>query len=281
MAISFEKLNFYYKSNRTRTIALENISLNIKPKGEFICIVGRTGSGKTSLLQHMNALLKPDSGKATIFDTQIIGGKKKKMKLNHIRRRVGLVFQFPEYQLFAESVLKDVMFGPKNFKNLKKDAEELAKKSLEIVGFPPEMYEKSPFKLSGGEQRKVAIAGILAMKPEILLLDEPTRGLDPRSQHEIMELFYKIFKETGNTTILISHDMDIVSKYATRVIVLNGSRLAYDGDKEGLFLTDIYKENYLNLPSTLEIKKHLEKELGIKINSTFDIEELIKELTDK
>ena len=181
MGIKFEKVTHTFKNpdGRSRFIAMENIDLNIESTGEFIAVCGHTGSGKSTLIQHMNALLFPSSGKLTIFDRNI--KPKKNNKLNEIRKKVGLVFQFPEYQLFDETVLKDVMFGPINFGLKKEEAKEKAIKALEMVDFDPKLYDQSPFRLSGGQMKKASIAGILALEPEIIVLDEPTRGLDPKS----------------------------------------------------------------------------------------------------
>lgn len=280
MAISFKEVGYYYKQLKTKYTALENINLEISDKGEFIAITGHTGSGKTTLVQHMNALLIPSSGVVEIFDTKIDSKKRRKPKLNNCRRQVGLVFQFPEYQLFSETVIKDIMFGPKNYKELYKNASNLALDAARLVKIDETLFDKSPFKISGGEQRKCAIAGILAMDPKIIVLDEPTRGLDPLSQKEIMDTFKEISKTTNKTIILITHDMDIIAKYANRVIVVNDTKITYDGNLENLFYTDVYKNNHLELPSVLKIVKHLNENMKINLNKTLDYNNLVNQIKD-
>ena len=203
MGIQFKEVNYRYRAlnDKDRVEALHNINLNLEGKGEFIFICGQTGSGKTTLVQHMNALLQPSSGEVSIFDSTVYAHKKN-TKLNAIRKRVGLVFQFPEYQLFEETNLKDIMFGPRNFGLDKVEAEKKARFAAELVGIDEALLAKSPFKISGGQMRRIAIAGILAMEPEILVLDEPTRGLDPQGQKEIMGLFHRIHSDLGKTIVV-------------------------------------------------------------------------------
>lgn len=279
MAIKFEKVSHIYPglSKKTNHVAIVDIDLEIEGKGEFIAVCGQTGSGKSTLINHMNALLLPTDGTITIFDKQIRA--KKNPKLKDVRRRVGLVFQFPEYQLFEETVLKDIMFGPLNF-GVKKDlALEKAKEAFKLVGLPDALLNKSPFKLSGGQMRRVAIAGILAIDPDILILDEPTRGLDPKGSIEIMDLFNKIHKETGKTIVLISHDMDIVAKYAKRVIVMKDGKIAYDGLKEDLFDNKSFDLFHLSLPSTIKAVDYLNEKLGIGLSrKIFTMEDLLDAL---
>ncbi|MCR5308206.1 MAG: energy-coupling factor transporter ATPase [bacterium] len=282
MGIKFEKVTHTFSDpdGRTRFIAMEDIDLNIEAKNEFIAICGHTGSGKSTLIQHMNALLFPSSGKLEIFDRII--KKKKNRRLNEIRKKVGLVFQFPEYQLFDETVLKDVMFGPINFGLKKEEAKEKAIKALEMVDFDPKLYDQSPFRLSGGQMKKASIAGILALEPEIIILDEPTRGLDPKSSLEVMELFEKIHRETNKTIIVITHDMDIVSKYAKRVVVLNEGKIVYDGSKENLFTDHNFQSFHLDYPSSMKLAMEINNKLNLEINTNvFTLEELILELERK
>ena len=279
MGISFREVTHLYHGAKKKdvTTALDNININISEKDEFIAIVGKTGSGKSTFMGHINGLILPSKGNISVFDNVITPKPRKNPNLNNIRKRVGYVFQFPEYQLFEETVLKDIMFAPLNFglsqEEAKKKSIEVAKK-LHIVS----LLNKSPFNLSGGQMRKVAIAGILSYDPDILLLDEPTRGLDPRGGEEIMELFYDIFKKMHKTIILITHDMDIVYKYATRVVVLNNGKISYDGDKEELFKTDVYKENSLLKPNILSLIDYLNDKLGYNLG--YDIYD-IKSLFDK
>ena len=198
MGINFQNVSYKY-SKKASTYALKNINLSVESTGEFIFIVGHTGSGKTTLVQHLNALLLPTEGYIS-FNNSIV---KKGTSIKQIRKQVGLVFQFPEYQLFEDTVIKDVMFGPKNFGMSKEEAYAAAIKACELVKIPKTLYEKSPFSLSGGQMRRVAIAGVLASNPDILVLDEPTVGLDPLGKKELLELLEEIRKETNKTIIVI------------------------------------------------------------------------------
>ena len=279
MGIKFEKVTHTFKNpdGKTTFVAMADITLNIDEKNEFVAVCGHTGSGKSTLIQHMNALLFPTIGKLEIFDRVI--KPKKNRKLNEIRKRVGLVFQFPEYQLFDETVLKDVMFGPINFGLKKEEAKEKAINALKLVGFEENLYDQSPFRLSGGQMKKASIAGILALDPDILVLDEPTRGLDPKSSMEVMELFKDIHEKTGKTIIIITHDMDIVSKYAKRVVVLNEGKITYDGEKEKLFIDPNFNSFHLDYPSSMKLAKDINNKLNLGINeNVFTLEELVTEL---
>ena len=240
MEINFRNVNFTYDS-KSKLETLKNINLTISESNEFISILGHTGSGKSTLVQLMNALIIPTSGNLTILNQEIKTKKNKNKNLKEIRKQIGLVFQFPEYQLFEETVLKDVMFGPMNFGKTKEEAEEIAIKTLKQLNVDESLYEKSPFNLSGGQKRKVAIAGILASDPDILILDEPTVGLDPVGRHELLELLKNIHETTNKTIILITHDMNVVTKYTRRTLVLNNGEIVYDGKTKELF------ENYKKL----------------------------------
>ncbi len=282
MGISFNEVSHNYFGVRKKDVtkALDNINLDISDKDEFVALVGKTGSGKTTLLSHMNGLLLPTSGNIKIFDYVITPKKNKNPKMNKIRKRVGYVFQFPEYQLFAETVMKDIIFAPLNFGIKKEDAEkrahEVAKK-LKIE----KLLNKSPFDLSGGQMRKVAVAGILAYDPDILLLDEPTRGLDPVGAEELMKLFNDIHKEFHKTIIIITHDMNLVYEYATRVVVLNNTKMVYDGDKIELFKSDIYKNYSLNKPELLKIVDYLNDKFNYNLDyKVFNIEDLLGKLEE-
>lgn len=259
MEINFRKVNFKY-DRKSPNNTLDKIDLSINAKGEFIAILGHTGSGKSTLIQHMNALLLPTLGEIEIFEHRII--PKYKNKLKDVRKRVGLVFQFPEYQLFEETILKDVMFGPKNFGLSEKQAREKAEEALNIVGISEDIWHRSPFSLSGGQMRRVAIAGILACEPEVLVLDEPSVGLDPQGRVELMNLLTDIHNKTHKTIILVSHDMNLIARYADRIIVLKDGRIVYDGGKRRLFnnLEMVYDFN-LDLPESANIALKL-KEKG-------------------
>lgn len=260
MGINFHNVSFKYNKKGTLKV-LDNINLSINENNELITILGHTGSGKSTLVQHMNALLFPLFGEVDIFGKRI--GQKKKEKLKDVRKKVGLVFQFPEYQLFEETVLKDVMFGPKNFGKSLEAAKEAAIKACLLVGINEELMERSPFTLSGGQMRRVAIAGILASDPNILILDEPTVGLDPLGKNDLMNLLQKIQTETKKSIIIISHDMNLVAKYAKRIIVLEHGKVVYDGEKRGLFEnTTRLKSFNLDLPDSARIALVL-KEKGL------------------
>ena len=282
MGISFNEVSHHYRGIRRKDItkALTNINLSIADKNEFVALCGKTGSGKTTLLSHMNALLLPTSGNVEVFDYVITPKERKNPKLNKTRKRVGYVFQFPEYQLFEETVLKDIMFAPLNFGFSKEEAKAKALSIAKKLGIE-KLLNKSPFDLSGGQMRKVAIAGILSYDPDIILLDEPTRGLDPLGAEEIMNLFYDIHKTFGKTIIIITHDMNLVYEYATRVVVLRNSEITYDGDKEELFKSDIYKENSLNKPEVLKIIDYLNKRFDYNLDyNIHTIEELVEKLKE-
>ena len=262
MEINFRNVNFTYDS-KSKLETLKNINLTISKDGEFISILGHTGSGKSTLVQLMNALIIPTSGNLTILNQEIKTKKQKNKNLKEIRKQIGLVFQFPEYQLFEDTVLKDVMFGPMNFGKTKDEAKEIALKTLKELNVDESLYEKSPFNLSGGQKRKVAIAGILASNPDILILDEPTVGLDPVGKCELLELLKHIHETTNKTIILITHDMNVVTKYTNRTIVLNSGEIVYDGSTKELFHNYKKLEQYnLDLPYISKIALKLkEKEL--------------------
>ena len=283
MAISFRKVEHNYKGLKKNDFvaALHNINLDIAKDDEFVAVVGQTGSGKSTLVSHTNALLLPTSGEVKIFDYIITPKKRKNPKLKPIRKRIGFVFQFPEYQLFEETVLKDIMFGPKNFGIKEEEAKTKALQAAKLLGISDELLTKSPFNLSGGQMRKVAIAGILAYNPDILLLDEPTRGLDPKTASEVMAIFNKINKEYHKTIIVITHDMNLVYKYANRVIGMKDGQIHFDGKPLDLFSSNIYKECHLAKPDILALVDYLN--LKMDLNLGYDIyseEELLKRLKD-
>ena len=219
------------KTYKTGVTALNNVNLRIQD-GEFCFIVGRSGSGKSTLIQHMNGLVKPSSG-TVYFNGKDISDPEFDRKA--LRAKVGLVFQYPEHQLFETDCFKDVCFGPKNLGLSQKETELRAYEALKQVGFDDEYFYQSPFDLSGGQKRRVAIAGVLAMKPEILILDEPTAGLDPKGREEILNLIKKLHDEVGITIILVSHSMDDVADYVDRIIVMNKGKVAFDDVPKEVF----------------------------------------------
>ena len=252
--------------------ALDDVSLTIN-KGEFIGIIGHTGSGKSTLIQHFNGLEKATSG-TIYFDGQDIYDKDFNMK--SLRSRVGLVFQYPEHQLFETTVLEDVKFGPKNLGLSKVEIDLRAFEAIKQVGLSEKCYDDSPFELSGGQKRRVAIAGVLAMKPEILILDEPTAGLDPRGRDEILDQIAKLHKD-GLTVILVSHSMEDVAKYADRIIAMNSGKVAFDGTPKEVFRH--YKELErmgLSAPQITYVMQAM-KELGLDVDTDVSTVEEAKE----
>ncbi len=232
MSIKLEDVQYVYDAGTQMAMAaLQHIDLEIKD-GEFVGLIGHTGSGKSTLVQHMNGLVKPTSGHI-YYNGQDTYAKGYDMKKH--RSKVGLVFQYPEHQLFETDVLSDVCFGPKNLGLKKEETVERAKKALDLVGLDENFYERSPFDLSGGQKRRVAIAGVLAMNPEMLILDEPTAGLDPKGRKEILNLIKKLREETGIAIVLVSHSMEDVAEYVDRIIVMNKGSIAYDDIPKAVF----------------------------------------------
>lgn len=232
MSIKIKDVNYTYAENTAYEIhALKDINLEI-PDGQFVGLIGHTGSGKSTLVQHLNGLIKATGGRI-YFNGRDIYGENFSMK--ELRSKVGLVFQYPEHQLFEVDVLSDVCFGPKNLGFSKEEAEEKAKAALRMVGMGEEHDQRSPFELSGGQKRRVAIAGVLAMEPEMLILDEPTAGLDPRGRDEILDQIEKLQKERGITVVLVSHSMEDVARYVDRIIVMNQGQVRFDGTPREVF----------------------------------------------
>ena len=277
MPIRFEKVSYTYgKKTPFEYQALKDINLEIL-EGSFTAIVGHTGSGKSTLIQHLNGLLLPEEGRVVIADF-VLEAKKKIKNIKALRKQVGIVFQFPEYQLFESTVLKDVMFGPKNFGATEEEAKAKAQKALELVKIPPSYYEKSPFALSGGERRRVAIAGILAMEPKILVLDEPTAGLDPKGIDEKLHLFKEIH-DKGTTVILVSHDMDVVLEYAEKVIVLQDGRVLKIASPTELFQDENFESYSLEMPIVYQFAVTLiKKGIAIDLTKVKNPETLAKEI---
>lgn len=279
MAITFKSLSYIYDEGMPYAHhALKDINLNIK-EGKITAIIGKTGSGKSTLVEHLNALLVPSSGSLEIEDTIILPGKKNK-GLKVLRKKVGLVFQFSEYQLFEETILKDVAFGPKNYGASEQEAIAKAKLALKMVGIDESYYETSPFDLSGGQKRRIAIAGILALEPKIIVLDEPTAGLDPKGSQEMIDLFVKLNKKAGITVILVTHDNEIVYNYADNTVLMADGEVKYSGNTLELF-NDKEKVKEFNIlePKILSVKNAL-NDKGFKIPSNVrTIDELAKYLS--
>lgn len=279
MAITFKSLSYIYDEGMPYAHhALKDINLNIE-EGKITAIIGKTGSGKSTLVEHLNALLVPSSGSLEIEDTIILPGKKNK-GLKALRKKVGLVFQFSEYQLFEETILKDVAFGPKNYGASEQEAIAKAKLALKMVGIDESYYETSPFDLSGGQKRRIAIAGILALEPKIIVLDEPTAGLDPKGSQEMIDLFVKLNKKAGITVILVTHDNEIVYNYADNTVLMADGEVKYSGNTLELF-NDKKKVKEFNIlePKILNVKNAL-NDKGFKVPSNVrTIDELAKYLS--
>ncbi|MEW4286517.1 energy-coupling factor ABC transporter ATP-binding protein [Priestia koreensis] len=285
MDIIFKNVVHKYQPNTPfERIALYDLDFTI-PSGKFVAIIGHTGSGKSTIIQHLNALLKPTNGSIQIGE-RTIHAKKKDKDLKDIRKRVGVVFQFPEHQLFEETVEKDICFGPTNFGMPLEEAKARAKELVQLVGLPLDVLEKSPFDLSGGQMRRVAIAGILAMDPEVLVLDEPTAGLDPRGRKEIMGLVTRLHKEKNLTTVLVTHSMEDAASYADEIVVMNQGTIVMKGSPKEVFnRQDELSQFGLDVPEPLAFMMKLEQKLGILLPDkavTFDeAVEQIKRLAQK
>lgn len=262
MDISLQQVGYLYgKDTPFEKRALQDVNATIA-SGSYTALIGHTGSGKSTLLMHLNGLLKPSEGAVQIGTAKISAGTKAK-GLKDIRRNVGIVFQFPEHQLFEETVEKDIMFGPMNFGVPEEEARRRAHELIELLGLPSEVAQKSPFDLSGGQMRRVAIAGVLAFNPSILVLDEPTAGLDPRGRKEIMELFYRLHKEKNLTTVLVTHSMEDAARYADHVIIMHGGRSVMDGTPEEVFSDAEKLAAYrLGVPRSVKFQRDIEKLIG-------------------
>ena len=276
MGIKVENVFYtYLKKASNSTLALQDVSLN-NEKNDFVAIVGETGSGKSTLVQMLNALLIPDKGQVLVDDFVVSYKNRKNRKIRNLRKQVGLVFQFPEYQLFEETVEKDVAFGVKNFGAKNEEALESAHRALRSVGLDESYYQRPPFELSGGEKRKVAIAGILALDPDIVIFDEPTVGFDPASAKELMSLIVSMH-QSGKTIIVVTHDMDLVNEYAQKVFMLEKGKLVYSGS------TSNFYENILNnkwmemeIPNIFKLALLLkEKGMDINLEEIHNIDDLV------
>jgi len=277
MSIKIENLNYIYmKRTPFEKKALDGVSFEIE-EGEFVAIIGHTGSGKSTLIQHINGLLKPDSGKIIIDGEDITA---KKMNLSHIRKKVGLVFQYAEYQLFEETIEKDIAFGPGNLGLSDDDINDRVKKTMEIVGLDYETYkDKSPFEISGGQKRRVAIAGVVAMEPKVLILDEPTAGLDPKGRDDILYQIKELHRRLKITVILVSHSMEDVAKVADRIIVMDNGKNIIDGKPSEVFRqVETLEKVGLAVPQVTYLVKRL-NEAGFSIDqNVFTIEQAKQEI---
>lgn len=256
-------------------VAIDNINIEI-PHGQFVGLIGHTGSGKSTFIQHLNALLKPTSGKITVDGEDINADK---ISAKNVRYKVGLVFQYPEYQLFEETVYADIAFGPKNMGLSATEIDERVREAAHFVGVTDEQFEKSPLELSGGQKRRVAIAGVIAMRPGVLILDEPTAGLDPAGCEQILRNICDYRTQTGSTVIIVSHSMDDVARLADRLVVFNHGAIRFDGTPEEVFSQpEELRSIGLAVPAATELAMELKK-LGLKLpNSIYTNEQLEKAL---
>ena len=262
MDIRFQEVGFtYQKGTPFESRALYDINLSIKD-GSYTALVGHTGSGKSTVLQHLNALKIPTEGQVHIGD-RVISQESENKKLKALRKKVGIVFQFPEAQLFEETVGQDIAFGPKNFGKSQEEADAIVQDMLLLVGLDESFKDRSPFDLSGGQMRRVAIAGVLALQPEVLVLDEPTAGLDPKGRQEIMDMFYKLHKEEGLTIVLVTHQMEDVADYADHMIVLDHGTVKREGQPREIFKeADWLTSLKLGLPKSVQFANRLQEEFG-------------------
>lgn len=277
MSITVENLTYTYsKGMPNETRALEDVSFRLEP-GEFAAIIGHTGSGKSTLVQQLNGLLRPDSGKITVGEVCITDPS---TKMTEVRRKVGLVFQYPEYQLFEETVAKDVAFGPKQVGMTGEELDRVVEESIRLTGLDyEEVKERSPFELSGGQKRRVAIAGVLAMKPEILILDEPTAGLDPSAHRDVLELIRRIHRQERMTILLVSHNMGDIAELADRVLVMNRGRLVMNGAPAEVFARGKQlREMGLGQPQAMEFMERLKERMPGIDAAQLSIEDAAKEI---
>ena len=274
MDIRFKQVGFAYQAGTPFEMrALHDISFSIED-GSYVAVIGHTGSGKSTILQHLNALLKPTEGVVELGEKTIDSTTGNK-DLKPLRKKVGIVFQFPEAQLFEETVEKDIAFGPKNFGVSEEEALKIAAEVVKTVGLPEDVLKKSPFDLSGGQMRRVAIAGVLAMKPEVLVLDEPTAGLDPKGRFEMMEMFYKLHKEQNLTIVLVTHQMNDVSDYANHVVVIEAGSVVKEGAPKEVFEDASWLlEKQLGVPTTLAFVEKLKSKGWNTTKMPLTLEEL-------
>lgn len=265
MDITFENVSYIYQENTPFAHhALTDISFHI-PSGKYVAIVGHTGSGKSTLIQHLNGLIRPSAGKVKIGG-YVLTREERPKAMKKLRSEVGIVFQYPEHQLFEETVEKDIAFGPTNFGFSEEEIKESIYELMPKVGLPLDLLERSPFDLSGGQMRRVAIAGVLATKPKVLVLDEPTAGLDPRGQKEMMDMFYELHQKENLTTILVTHSMEDALEYAEHVIILNKGTVYREGSPIEVFSDkDALQAVHLDQPDIIRFLSNFKERFGIEI----------------
>ncbi|MGG3842772.1 energy-coupling factor ABC transporter ATP-binding protein [Anoxybacillus kestanbolensis] len=279
MDIVFRDVEYRYQVNTPfEKRALYDIHFDIR-SGSYVAVIGHTGSGKSTLLQHLNGLLQPTKGSVHLGDYAITAGKKEKY-LKPLRKKVGIVFQFPEHQLFEETVEKDICFGPMNFGMSESEAKARVREWLALVGLPEEVRHKSPFALSGGQMRRVAIAGVLAMEPEVLVLDEPTAGLDPQGRKEMMDMFARLQKQKGLTIVLVTHSMEEAARYADEIIIMHQGTIVRRGTPEHIFRhVDDLLHLGLDVPETVLFQRAIEQKFGLQFDEPcLTIEDVVKAL---
>ncbi|WP_405098402.1 energy-coupling factor ABC transporter ATP-binding protein [Oceanobacillus sp. FSL H7-0719] len=265
MDITFKNVTYIYQKNSPfEHKAIDNLSFHI-PSGSFVAIIGHTGSGKSTLIQHLNGLSVPSDGEVRIGEFKLTNEEKLK-NMKDLRSKVGVVFQYPEHQLFEETVAKDIAFGPENFGVSQEEIKKRTKEVIRAVRLPEDLLERSPFDLSGGQKRRVAIAGVLAVQPDVLVLDEPTAGLDPRGQQEIMDMFADLHKTRGLTTILVTHSMEDALKYADHILIMNKGTKFMEGSPEEVFSQkEALHSVQLDVPEVVQFLNRFEEKMGKKI----------------
>lgn len=269
--------HLYNKGTPSQSKAIDNINLDIE-EGELVGIIGHTGSGKSTLVQHFNGILKPESGKIFVDGTDIWSSKK---ATREARFKVGLCFQYPEYQLFEETVYKDISFGPKNMGLNEEEIQKRVLLAAKYVGLQQELLEKSPFDLSGGEKRRAAIAGVIAMQPKVLILDEPTAGLDPVGRDKILDMIKAYREKTGSTVLLVSHSMEDVAKIATKVLVMNDAHIEMYGTVDEVYShSEKLREIGLNIPQVSKVFEILNKK-GLNLGSAYTVEKAAELILSK
>lgn len=282
MGICLQNVSYSYSNTKKNKIyAIKDINIEINKNDEFISLIGETGSGKSTLSSIMNALRVPTEGDAYIFGIKLRERRKRGENYNKLRKNVGLVFQFPEYQLFEETVLRDVMFAPKNYGKTKEEAEEVSRKVLNQVGLSESLFEKTPFTLSGGEKKLVSIAGILSMEPDIIILDEPTAGLDPETRNKVLSLLKWLGEVEHKSIIIITHDMNIVMQHTKRAVVMSKGLIVFDGSPSELFKKDEKTMSNLNLdyPDSISLARYLNNKCNLNLSlDHIDLKSLIGEL---